>query len=163
MLEQLSGLTLGEYAERIAAGETVDGPSPEAGAGRRPRWLVGVLGGTDQKGRWRLGSQLRIVAFLGGVNLDLGQAEPEAAESLITVVAGLGGVELTAPPGVPIELTGFSLLGGKSDQRSAGPRLPGCPVVRVRVFCLLGGVTVKERGGRAGPKAMLEGLRKTPR
>lgn len=139
--QQPDRLTFGEYADRIAGGEPVS-PPPET-AGRRPRWLVGVLGGTEQKGRWRLGKRLRIVAVLGGVDLDLGQAQPEAAESLITVFAVFGGASLMAPPGVPIELTGASLLGGKSDERPVGPRMPGCPVIRVRVFSLFGGVSVK--------------------
>ncbi len=143
--QQTDDLTLDEYAERIAGGQPVAAPSPAAGAKRRPRWLVGVLGGSEQKGRWRLGSRLRVIAVLGGVTLDLGQAQPEAPESLITVVAILGGTEIQAPPGVPVELTGFSLLGGKSDERPPGPRLPGCPVVRVRVFCIFGGVKIKER------------------
>jgi hypothetical protein len=138
-------LTLDEYAARIAGGETVSPPPAEESAGRRPRWLVGVLGGTEQKGRWRLGKRLWIVAVLGGVDLDLGQAQPEAPESLITVFAVFGGAKLTAPPGVPIELTGASLLGGKSDKRPLGPRMPGCPVVRVRVFSLFGGVSVEGR------------------
>ncbi|HEY7630433.1 MAG TPA: hypothetical protein VH817_07030 [Thermoleophilaceae bacterium] len=143
--QQPDRLTFDEYAERIAGGETVSPPPMEESAGRRPRWLVGVLGGTDQKGRWRLGRRLRIVAVLGGVDLDLGQAQPEAPESLITVFAVFGGANLTAPPGVPIELTGASLLGGKSDKRPPGPRMPGCPVVRVRVFSLFGGVSVEAR------------------
>ena len=88
--------------------------------------------------------------MLGGVKLDLGQAEPEAPESLMTVVAVLGGVEITAPLGAPIELTGVSLLGGTSDERSPGPRLPECPLVRLRAFCLFGGVKVKERKAGGG-------------
>ena len=137
-------LTFDEYSERIATGESA---GPPAGKPRRPRWVVGVLGGTEQKGRWRLGSRLRIVAVLGGVTLDLGPAEPEAPESLITIFTVFGGVEIIAPPGVPVEVTGLSLLGGKSDERAPGPRLPGCPVVRLRTFCLLGGVNVKSRKG----------------
>ena len=154
-------LTLDEYAERAVAVEqaaSVDELDaavrglPEqtvaATEARAGRWLVGVFGGTEQRGRWRLSSRLRIVAALGGVTLDIGLAEPEAPESLITVVAVLGGVEIIAPPGVSIQLSGFSLLGGKSDERSGGPPLPGAPLVRVRCITLLGGVKVKERPPR---------------
>ncbi len=70
----------------------------------------------------------------------------------MTVVAVLGGVEITAPPGVPIECL---LFGGKSDERSVGRRLAGCPVVRLRVFCLFGGVKVKERNQDGGLKRTL--------
>ena len=157
---QSGGLTLDEYAERAAAIEqaatveeldaAVVGLSDEGGgaSGGRARWLIGVFGGTEQRGRWRLSNRLRVIALLGGVRLDLGPAEPEAAESLITIVAVLGGVELTAPPGVPIQLTGFSLLGGKSDERAGGPPLPASPLIRVRVFAVLGGVKIKDRPPR---------------
>lgn len=155
------GLTLDEYAERAVALEqaaTVEELNaavrglPEENAAvtsaRGGRWLVGVFGGTEQRGRWRLSSHLRIVAVLGGVTLDLGAAQPEAPESLITVVAVLGGAEIIAPPGVSIQLSGFSLLGGKSDERSGGPPLPGSPLVRVRCVTFLGGVKVKDRPPR---------------
>lgn len=151
------GLTLDEYAERAVALEQAatveDFDAPVRGlpeetaaptSGRGARWLIGVFGGTEQRGRWRLSSHLRIVAVFGGVTLDLGAAQPEAPESLITVVAVLGGAEIIAPPGVSIQLSGFSLLGGKSDERSGGPPLPGSPLVRVRCVTLLGGVKVKE-------------------
>jgi hypothetical protein len=141
----MSGLTFDEYAERIAAGDSPALlPQPTGGA-RRRRWVVGILGGTDQKGRWRLERRMWVVCVLGGAKLDLGQAEPEAPETLITELALFGGADLTAPPGVPVELTGFSLLGGKTDERPRGPALPGCPLVRVRAFCALGGVKVSER------------------
>ena len=155
------GLTLDEFAECAVALEqaaTVEEVSaavrglPEETAAatsrRGARWLVGVFGGTEQRGRWRLSSHLRVVAVLGGVTLDLGAAQPEAPESLITVVAVLGGAEIIAPPGVSIQLSGFSLLGGKSDERSGGPALPGSPLVRVRCVTFLGGVKVKDRPPR---------------
>lgn len=149
--QQTPSLTLDEYAERLSAGEEPPPPPPGPVTARRPRVIVAVFGGTDQKGRWRLGRHLWIVAVLGGATLDIGQAEPEAPESVITVLALLGGVELRAPAGVPVQLTGLSLFGGKSDDRPPGPRLPGCPVVHVRGFCILGGVKVTER--KDGPRA----------
>lgn len=155
------GLTFDEYAERAVAleqaatSEELDAAvrglpeeHADADAARRARWLVGVFGGTEQRGRWRLSGHLRILAVLGGVTLDLGTAQAEAPESLITVIAVLGGVEIIAPPGVSIQLSGFSLLGGKSDERSGGPPLPGSPLVRVRCVTLLGGVKVKDRPPR---------------
>jgi hypothetical protein len=86
-----------------------------------------------------------VVVVFGGVTLNLRTAQPEAPESVITVIALLGGAGIIAPPGVTIELSGFSLFGGKGDKRAAGAPLPGSPLVRVRAFPILGGVTVKHR------------------
>jgi hypothetical protein len=107
------GLTLDEYAERAVALEqaatveelhaAVRGLPEENAAvtsARGAHWLVGVFGGTEQRGRWRLSHHLRIVAVLGGVTLDLVTAQPEGPESLITVVGVIGGAEIIAPPGV---------------------------------------------------------------
>lgn len=152
------GITLDEFAQRAIAIEraasadelralVAEAPSEEVAPQVKdsPRWLFNVFGGTDQRGRWRLGRHLRILAFLGGASLDLGAAQPAAPECVISVVALLGGVELTAPPGVTVQLSGISLLGGKTDERTVGPSLPGSPLIRVRALAVLGGVKIAER------------------
>jgi len=106
-------------------------------------WLIGVFGGAEERGRWRLGCRLSILAIFGGVKLDLGQAQIEAAEPRIVIFAFFGGVEISAPPGLPIALSGLSLLGGKSDERPPGPPLPDAPPVRVQAWAVLGGVKIK--------------------
>jgi hypothetical protein len=147
-------LTLGEYAQRAAAAQGAadavaleaalnDLPAADASpAPERRSWLIGVLSGTEQRGRWRLGRRLWILALAGGVKLDLGAAEAQAPVSTITVLALFGGAEMVAPPGVTIQLSGFSLLGGRGDERSPGPPLPGSPLVRLRAFAVFGGVKV---------------------
>jgi hypothetical protein len=156
-------LTLDEYAACAAAIAAAATPAeleaatapvahePPAPVPTPGRTLVGIFGGTDQRGRWRLPRRLRILAVFGGVSADLGQAEVDAPISTITVLAVLGGVALTAPLGVPVQLSGFSLLGGKSDKRPPGAPLPGSPVVHVRAFTLLGGVSVEQRKQREDP------------
>jgi hypothetical protein len=169
------GLTLDEYAERAmavedaATTEELDAALhglPEETASVSPahrgRWLVSVFGGTEQRGRWCLSSRLWVVAIFGGVDVDLGAAEPEVPESVITVIAALGGAGIIAPQGVPIQLSGFSLLGGKGDKRSGGHPLPGAPLVRVRVFTILGGVTVKDRPPRRNLLDMIRARRGSP-
>lgn len=148
-------LTLGEYAERASAIEqaattdeihdAVQGLPEEApGAAQAGRWIVALLGGTEQRGRWRLSRRLHVISALGGATLDLSAAQTEAPESIITVVAILGGAQIIVPQGVSVQLSGLSLLGGKGDKRPAGPPLPGSPLVRVRAFTFLGGVSVEE-------------------
>jgi Domain of unknown function (DUF1707) len=148
-------LTLDEYADCAAAIAAAATPAqldaalapishdPPVPAPTPGRTLVGVLGGTDQRGRWRLPRRLRILAVFGGVSASLGSAQVEAPISTITVLAVFGGVSLTAPLGVSVQLSGASLLGGKSDKRPPGPPLPGSPVIHVRAYTLLGGVSIE--------------------
>jgi hypothetical protein len=78
------------------------------------------------------------------VNVDLGMAEVDGPESTIIGVAVLGGIGIVAPPGVAVQLSGFSLFGGKADKRHRGPALRGSPAIRVRAFPVFGGITVKD-------------------
>jgi hypothetical protein len=160
-------LTLDEYVDCAAAIAASQTPQElDAAAARvahepptpvpsHPRTLVGIFGGTDQRGRWRLPRKLRILAVFGGVSADLGAAQVEAPTSTITVFAVLGGVSLTLSPGVSVQLSGASLLGGKSDTRPVGPGLPGSPVIHVRAYTLLGGVSIEQRRSGSGPVARL--------
>ena len=163
-----SNLTLDEYAERAAAleqagsveeidaaltGLRADAAAVPAASHRH--WLVAALGGAEQSGRWRLSKHMWVVAVLGGAKLDLGAAEIEAPESVITVIAALGGVDILAPPGLTIQLSGISLFGGKSDKRDEAPPLPGSPLIHVRAFSIFGGVGVKGRPRRRGLTGIL--------
>lgn len=169
------GMTLGEYAERASAiGEAttaedikaVVGGLPDEAAGpppaRHSRWIVAVFGGTRQRGRWRLSNRLWLLAALGGARLDLAAAQVDAPESVITAVVVLGGAVLLVPQGVPVQLSGFSLFGGKADRRAAGPALQGSPLVRVRAFTFFGGVAVKESPGRRSLPDIIRSPRKQP-
>ncbi len=151
------GLTLDEYAERAAAiqqaatAEEIDAalglPEETAGAptARRPRWLVSVLVGGGRRGRWRLSEHLRVVAVFTVRTLDLGSAQAEAPESLITIVTAFGGASIIAPQGVAIQLSGSALLGGRNDNRAEVPPFSGSPLIRIRAFSLFGGVRIEDR------------------
>jgi len=91
------------------------------------------------------GKRLSVLVAFGAAKLDLGMAQPESPQSIITVVAVFGGAEIRAPRGVPIQLSGLSLLGGKSDKGEEGPPLAGSPAILVRVLTFCGGVTIKDR------------------
>ncbi len=158
-------LTLDEYAACAAAIAAAATPAeldaatapvahePPAPVPTPSRTIVGVLGGSDQRGRWRLPRRLRILAVFGGVSADLGSAQVEAPLSTITVVAVFGGASMALPSGVSVQLSGASLLGGKSDKRPPGPPLPGSPVIHVRAYTLLGGVSIERPKRRDGAAA----------
>ena len=151
-------LTLGDYAGRAAAieeaatSDEVDAVLEEVPANgvpaspvRPPRWLISAFGGSYRPGRWRLGKRLWVVALLGAFNMDLGMAQLDSFESVITVVGLFGGAAIFAPPRVSIRISGFSLFGRRFDTRVAGPPLPNSPVVHVRAFPIFGKIAVKDR------------------
>jgi Domain of unknown function (DUF1707)/Cell wall-active antibiotics response 4TMS YvqF len=123
-------------------------PEPQPAAKSR-RWVVGILGGGTQKGRWRIASHCTVVNVLGGADLDLTGAVVEGPETEIRVFSLLGGSDIVVPDGVHVELSGFALLGGndlKLEDRPPPP--PAAPVVRVRAWSILGGTDVKRRTRR---------------
>jgi uncharacterized protein DUF1707 len=154
-------LTLEEFAQRLDKAYSArtreelvelrrdlpETSSAPAGAPKRKstRRLVSVLAGLERRGRWRLASDTVAVTFLGGVDLDLREAEIESSESRLTLYTILGGADIKVPEGVDLEVGGFSFLGGKDVRGGSRPVPPGAPKLTVRAFTILGGVSVTTR------------------
>jgi hypothetical protein len=154
-------LTLDEFSERVGSALTArtrveldtvlgDLPTsseapPKATTRRARRWFVAVMGGSVARGRWRLGRHAIVLTVMGGCHLDLRQAEIEGLESTITAICVMGGVDIIAPEGINVELTGISIMGGRHIQLSDAPPLKGSPRIVVRAFPIMGGVNVRSR------------------
>jgi Domain of unknown function (DUF1707)/Cell wall-active antibiotics response 4TMS YvqF len=158
-------LTLEELAERVERADsartradldalTADLPatsSPRthvsAPVTKERRWVVAIMGGEERKGRWRPARRTNAVSIMGGVDIDLREAElADGAEILATAV--MGAVTVTVPPGVSVELSGFALMGGNSGPDDKSLPLPDAPVVHVRAYSLMGGVVVERKKPR---------------
>jgi len=149
------GLTLDEYAERAVAIQQaattneIDALQKAGAAGapaaRRPSWLISVLARVERRGQWRLRDHLRVVSVFTVQTLDLGTAQLEAPESVITIITAFGGASVIAPQGVSLDVSGFALFGGRNDNRAELPPFPGSPVIRIRAFSVFGGVRVEDR------------------
>jgi hypothetical protein len=111
-------------------------------------FVLGILGGGDRRGRWRVPARMTVVNVMGGADLDLREAVIDAPEVEITVWSLMGGSDVIVPEGVHVELEGFALLGGNRLRLEGPPPGPGAPVVRVRAWSLMGGTDVKTRAGR---------------
>jgi len=157
-------LTLEELADRVERADaartrgdldalTADLPVATAHA-RLPeeprkerRWVVAIMGGEQRKGRWRPSRRTNAIAVMGGVDIDLREAElADGAEILAIPV--MGAVTVVVPEGVSVEMSGFALMGGNSGPDDKVLPLPNAPVVRVRAFSLMGGVVVERKKAR---------------
>lgn len=139
---ELSAVTADLPAPGASAAPAVPGGVPAPSGGRRPRRIVAVLGDTARTGAWRVDEEVRAVAVLGDVRLDLRQAQVPAGEVVIFATSVLGDVKIIVPDGVSVEVTGIAVLGDKKVRVREAP--PGRPAPRVRVHAtvVLGDVTV---------------------
>jgi hypothetical protein len=106
-------------------------------------WNIAPIGGIRHRGHWRVPRHTVAIGVLGGVDVDLGEAELAAPEVMITKVSVIGGVSVRVPPGMSVEVSNFSILGGRN-VNLGGPIAPNAPVLRIRSFSIIGGVNVRE-------------------
>ena len=133
------------------------GAGPSAAPGRRGRWKVGraasrhktivFMGGSEQRGAWVVPKRYTAFAWMGGVELDLREAEFEDMEVTINASCWMGGIAITVPEGLNVQVHGFGFMGGYSGS-PAGPVDPDAPTVHIRGFAFMGGVDVKRKPPR---------------
>ncbi|MER6732796.1 DUF1707 SHOCT-like domain-containing protein [Streptomyces puniciscabiei] len=131
------------------AGRIVGGEGSSAGA-------VAVMSGFQRKGRWTVPKQFNCVAFWGGGEIDLREADFADREVEINCVAVMGGVQVIVPPGVEVVVRGIGIMGGFDHPRDDGPAEPGAPRVVIGGFAFLGGVAVERKVTRAERQRLKE-------
>ncbi len=99
---------------------------------------IALLGGARSS---KIGSRRTHVAAVGGMNLDLRDAEL-TGETTITKVSLVGGVSAVVPANVRVEVEGFNLFGGRNVERPAD-LAPDAPVLKIRAYGIFGGVDVR--------------------
>lgn len=129
----------------LAAPVATSGASWPARIGGRATSSAGVavMSAFQRKGAWTVPARFDAVAFWGGGELDLREANFAEREVVINCVAIMGGIEITVPPGVEVEVRGFGLMGAFDQRDTPGPREPGAPRVVVTGLAFWGGVEVK--------------------
>lgn len=114
---------------------------------------IAVMSGVERKGTWEVknGSYL---ALMGGIEIDLRQAQVPEGITDINVTALMGGVNIIVPPDLAVDCEGTAMLGGveffkknsggiiSSLHHSQGD-VKGARVIRISCFTVMGGITVK--------------------
>jgi len=148
-LEDRAGQALAARTRGDLAALTSDLPAEaavQAGAAparvRKPvRWMVAILSGSVRHGRFRAVGSINAVAIMGADEIDLREAEIEGGELAVNVFTLMGGANIYIPDTIEVEVGGFSLMGGNTEVGRERTR-PGAPLIRVRSYNLMGGVTI---------------------
>jgi hypothetical protein len=127
-----------------ASAAVATGPARTSG-----KLVLAMKGGVTRRGRWRVPESFNALAYKGDCELDLRAAELTAAETSIRAVAYKGRVEILVPPGVRLDVQGWSYGGHWSDRVPDDDLPPDAPVVHVRAVAYKGVVEARstpERG-----------------
>lgn len=110
--------------------------------------FVAVMSGLFRRGVWRVPPRIRAVAVMGGIQLDLRDAELTSPVIEISAIAIMGGIEVIVPPGVRVEADGLALMGGFEDKvvEPGSTMSATAPLVRITGLALMGGVEAKVLG-----------------
>lgn len=160
-LPPLTGEEAGGTGDRgsLASGAPrSDSASPGEGAGlvparvsdaqvRNSRTELAIWSGRSRKGPWIPARTTRVVAIMGGIELDFREARFPEGEVRVHVLAIMGGVDIMVPPGVRVETDGLALMGGFDEvlDPDQGGFDDDAPVLRITGVAFLGGVDIHSR------------------
>jgi hypothetical protein len=126
-----------------AAARPAAPPSVTVGTPGTPA-SVAIMCGARRAGPWLVPPTYHAVAIMGAVDLDLREATFAAGEVTIRAFCLMGGINITVPEQVAVDVAGLGLMGG-FDQSASTPGAPGAPTIRVVGCACMGGVTVRRR------------------
>jgi hypothetical protein len=108
--------------------------------------VAAIFGGIERRGPWRVPAHLKVVATMGGIELDFRDAVLGPGVTEIHVRAVFGGVQIIVPPDLHVEVSGAAIFGGFGHvDRMPAQADAGRPVLRVRGIAVFGGVSVETR------------------
>ncbi|MFB7931076.1 MULTISPECIES: DUF1707 domain-containing protein [Streptomyces] len=137
-----------------------DWPGRIVGGEGSSTWAVAVMSGFQRKGHWTMPRRFTCLAFWGGGEIDLREANFAEREVEVNAIAIMGGVDVIVPPGVEVVVRGVGIMGGFDHQEDGVPGEPGAPRVIVTGFALWGGVGVQRKVTRAEKQRLKEERRR---
>lgn len=119
--------------------------------------VAAIIGGVDRSSTASALRRGRVVAAVGGVNLDLRQATLDPAGADLRVEAYVGGVQVSVPDNWRVPFQWEAVMGGVEANVPDPDDLPGdAPTLRIDAVARVGGVVVtseKEEYGKGGPSS----------
>lgn len=119
--------------------------------------------GFGRKGTWTVARRFTAVVLQGGGEIDLRDADFEDRDTVIRCFTVMGGIQVTVPPDMRVDVRGFGFMGGFGEAGSGGDPddiAPGSPRVTVTGFALMGGVGVERKLRKADKQRLKEARRR---
>jgi hypothetical protein len=143
-IRALTLTTIGAIAGFAAAAAIVKRALPSRGGEESDELaLVAIFDGVDLKSRASAFAGGSVLAWFGGVALDLRDAVPEP-DARLTVHAFFGGVAIRVPPGWRL-VSNLSSFAGGADVREGAVESPDAPTLTIDGRALFGGIAVGAR------------------
>lgn len=144
----------GAAAAPVAAGQPRTGSlarwSDRIGRPATSRGAFAFWGGFSRRGHWTVGRVFTAFAMWGGGEIDLREANFEDREVVIRCFTIMGGMQVTVPPELNVEVRGIGVMGGFGEHaKDDGIPAPDAPRVRITGFALMGGVGVEHKRSKA--------------
>jgi hypothetical protein len=153
----------------LPAATTVRGTAGLPTPATRGRWRVGLkpgrtktvvfMGGSESKGKWVVPKNYKALAWMGGIELDLRDADFEAMEVTINASCWMAGISIIVPEGLNVHVHGVGFMGAYSGT-PGGEVDPMAPTVHIRGFAFMGAVDVKRKPPKPPKKKELHGDRR---
>ena len=139
-------------------GETRDRPAdvPVRPGDDGTHWVVSVMGGSDRKGRWRLGRTCTVVNVMGGSDLELNDAEFAADVVELRIFSLMGGSDVWIPEGLDVEVSEFAFMGGNEIRIGEARPGDGGPLLRLKLISIMGGTTIRRGRKKSRAERRLE-------
>jgi len=119
---------------------------------------VAIMGGFSRKGDWVVPKDFTAVAIMGGGEIDLREArfaEPVVSIHAVTI---MGGIEITVPEDVTVQVTGVGIMGA-FEHTASGEGQPGGPKIIVNGVAIMGAVEVKRKPPKKSKREQVESRR----
>lgn len=121
-------------------------------------------GGFRRRGNWTVGRVFTAFAMWGGGEIDLREANFEDREVVIRCFTIMGGIHVTVPPDLNVDVRGIGIMGGfGEDAKDDAAPAPDAPRVRITGFALMGGVGVEHKRSKAEKQRLREAERERAR
>lgn len=116
--------------------------------GRQPtsKRAIAFWGGFGRRGNWTVPRVFTAFAMWGGGEIDLREANFEDREIVVRCFAIMGGIQVTVPPELNVDVRGIGIMGGFGERtKDEGIPSPDAPRVRITGLALMGGIGVEHK------------------